>query len=323
MVFTIVSVQSVSGQTIQEPLHVDLGETLGFIMGQRFILNRIKDEYPALGLQVQKASLEFKAAFGIAEKNIKNALQDMLKDRYPEFVAMAEKQVKSILNSSQIKTLLSAAQLLGEVELRAKGNVPSPILETLLTYQFKDRPAGEFTKGYTRIFRTKGHPKAKGVDFQIRYPISWRPKEGERPNIIQKFTSENGRGLEMFLIMVKDIPLPPGYTLTQKDLDEFFVESELRGMVPDGGKFISAKPIVLDNHKGAMILFDQSAQRLDLTLTMRNLHFITIRGNKMIFIHCMVSATPGKESKLQEKFSRFESLFKMVANAFVIQEQYK
>jgi len=322
MAFTIVSVQSVSGQTIQESLHVDLSKTLGFIMGQRFSLNRIKDEYPALGLRVQKADLEFKTAFGIAEENIKSALKDMLKDKYSEYVARMKKQLKSTLSPQQLNQDI-AVLFLAEVESRAKGNVPSPILETLLTYQFQYRPAEEFTKGYNRIFRTKGHPKAKGIDFQIRYPISWQPKEGERPNIIQKFTSENGRGLEMFLIMVKDIPLPPGYTLTQKDLDEFFTESELRGMVSDGGKFISAKPIVLDNHKGAMILFDQSVQRLDLTLTMRNLHFIIIHGNKMVFIQCVISATPGKESKLQENFSRFELLFKMIANSFIIQEQYK
>lgn len=322
VLFTFFSVQSVSGQTIQEPLHVDLSKTLGFIMGQRFSLNRITDEYPYLCLRAQKANLEFKAAFGIAEENINKALQDMLKDKYSESIAMMEKKLKSTLSSQQLNQDI-AAQFLDEVESRAKGNVPSPILEILLTYQFKDRPAEEFTKGYNCIFRTKGHPKAKGVDFQIRYPISWRPNEGERPNIIQKFTSKNGRGLEMFLIMVKDIPLPPGYILTQKDLYEFFVESELRGMVPDGGKFISAKPVVLDNHKGAMILFDQSVQRLDLTLTMRNLHFITIRGNKMIFIQCMIFVTPNKESNLQEKFSRFEPLFKMIANSFVIQEQYK
>jgi len=197
--------------------------------------------------------------------------------------------------------------------------MPSPILETLLTYQFIDWPMEEFTLGYNRVFRTKNHPKAKDVDFQVRYPISWRPEEGERPNIIQKFTSENGRGLEGFSLMVMDIPIP----LTEQDLDDFFVEIELRGMTPEGGKFISAKPIVLDKHKGAMIIYEYTGQRVDITITTRNLWFITIYERKMIQIFCSVSALPGEESELQERFNRFEPLFKMIANTFIIQEQYK
>lgn len=74
----------------------------------------------------------------------------------------------------------------------------------------------------SRVFRTQGHPKAKGVDFQVRYPASWRPAEGERPNIIQKFVSENGRGLESIMLVVKDIPLPEDYKPTKRELDEFF-----------------------------------------------------------------------------------------------------
>lgn len=230
--------------------------------------------------------------------------------------------MNEILSTQQLNQEV-AARFITEVESRARGEMPSPILETLLTYQFMDWPTKEFMLGYNRVFRTKNHPKAKGVDFQIRYPISWLPEEGERPNTIQTFTSENGRGLEMFLLMVKDIPLPLGYTLTEQDLDDFFVESELKKMVPEGAKHVSAKTIVLDNHKGAMIIYDHIGQRLDIAITSRTLHFITILGGKMIWVSCYVSVLPGEESELQERFNRFEPLFKMIANSFIIQEQYK
>ena len=313
--------QSALSETSEAPLHADLGKALGFIMGQRFSLNRIKNKYPKLDLRVQKAELEFKSAFGIAEKNTEKALQDMLRDKYPEYKEKIEKQLESMLSSQKLDQDI-AVQFIDEVQSRSKGKIPSPILETLLTYQFKDRPVQEFESGYDRVFSSKEQPKAKGVDFQIRYPTSWRPEEGERPNVIQKFTSENGRGLEMFLIMIKDISLPPGYKLTQEELNEFFSEGTLREMVPDGGRFISAKPILLDNHKGAMVLFDQTAQRLDMTLKMRSLHFITVCDSKMIFIQCMVSNPPGKEMELKERFNLFEPLFKQIANSFVIQGQY-
>jgi len=310
--------QTVVAQTIEAPLYKDLSRTLGFIMGQRFTLNIIKAEYPNLALQAQVAESEFESSFSNAEKNIIYALQEILKEECPEFLEILEQQVNDLLSTQQLNQEV-AAKFITEVESRARGEIPSPILETLLTYQFIDWPIEEFTLGYNRVFRTKNHPKAKNVDFQIRYPISWRPEEGERPNIIQKFTSENGRGLECFLLMVRDNPIP----LTEQDLDDLFVESELKGMVPEGAKFISVKPIVLDKHKGAMIIYDYTGQRVDITITTRNLWFITIYERKMIQIFCSVSALPGEESKLQERFNHFEPLFKMIANTFIIQEQYK
>ena len=312
------NIQTVVAQTIEAPLYKDLSRTLGFIMGQRFTLNIIKKEYPNLALQAQVAEMEFESSFSNAEKNISYVLQEMLKEEYPKFLEMLEKQESALLSSQQFNKEV-ATNFIAEVESRARGEMPSPILETLLTYQFIDWPMEEFTLGYNRVFRTKNHPKAKDVDFQVRYPISWRPEEGERPNIIQKFTSENGRGLEGFNLMVMDIPIP----LTEQDLDDFFVESELKGMIPEGGKFISAKPIVLDKHKGAMIIFDYTAQRVDITIIMRSLVLITIYNGKMIWINCAVSALPSEEGELQERFNRFEPLFKMIANSFIIQEQYK
>src|SRR5262249_51320663 len=147
--------------------------------------------------------------------------------------------------------------------------------------------------------------------------------EGERPNIVQKFVSENGHGLEIILIMVKDIPLPPGYKITKKDLDDLFTDRELKELVPTGAIISTAKPIILDGQKGGMVIFDLATQRLDITLKTRNLYFITVRGNKMISVQCTVSAPPGKEVEIQERFSRFEPLFKWVGISFVIQEQYR
>ena len=72
-----------------------------------------------------------------------------------------------------------------------------------------------------------------------------------------------------------------------------------------------------------MVIFDHAMQRLDITLKFRNLYFVTVRRNKMIFIQGMVSAPSGKESQIQQRFNRFEPLFKLVGNSFILQEQYK
>jgi len=308
--------------TTKDPLYVDLSKTLGFITGQDYSLNRIKSQYPDLAARVKIAELEFNTSFGIGKKGVTKALQGILKEKYQENLKTMQAQIKEALSTQQL-THDIADGFIAEVVARAKGEIPSPILETLLIYEFENSPSEEFSRGYTKVFLTKDHPKSKGVNCQIRYPASWQAKEGERPNIIQKFVSQNGRSLEMFLIMVKELPLPPGYIISKQEMDEFFVESELKGLVPEGGSFISAKPIVLDNHQGGMIFFDHTLRRLDQTITSRNLNFVTILRNKMIFIQCMVFASPGKQNELKEHFNKFEALFKMIGNSFIIQEQYK
>jgi len=47
-------------------------------------------------------------------------------------------------------------------------------------------------------FDTKNHPKAKGVWATVRYPTGWQAKEGERPNIVQKFSGDYN---DMFVVL--------------------------------------------------------------------------------------------------------------------------
>lgn len=316
-----VRAQAPSGLNPQAPLEDDLGRALGFLLGQRITLNRVKAEFPDMASRARQAEAEFNLSFGTAETGIRNALQRMLGDEYPKFVAQAESRLQTALASRPV-TRETAGSFLAEVESRAKGSLPSPLLETLLTYEFMGRPAEEFARGYKRVFRTAGHPKARGVDFQISYPASWRPGEGERPNVIQKFVSENGRGLEMVMLMVKDLPTP-GYKVARADLEALFSEKELRGMVPAGGRLIAAKPIVLDGQKGGMVVFEQTLQRLAVSMTVRGVHFVTVRSGKMVSVQCMVYMRPGGDVDAPGRFGRFEPVFRLIGNSLVLNDRYK
>jgi hypothetical protein len=339
MMLTIAFVQNTFAQETKEPLYIDLGKTLGFIMGQRFSLNRIEVEYPALSLRVQKADLEFKSTFGIAEKNIEKTLRGLLKDKYPEYVAAMEKQLESTLMSQQISQHI-AAQFIDAVKSRAKGEIPSPMLETLLNYQFKERPANEFAREFKRIYRTKGHRKAKGLDLQIEYAKSWSQREGNRPNVIQFFSSNNGRGPAYALIMTRDLVKEAHGELTREDIkalktlegskelaSEVFSENSLREMANGIGmtnvRNINTKRIVIDRWPGAVLEFTGDQQHLDLTMTMYNRMYIAIYKNYMIFLQCQVAKLPSEtEDALKTKISQFAPLFHLMANSLVIQSQY-
>ena len=156
----------------------------------------------------------------------------------------------------------------------------------------------------------------------MQYPKSWRAKEGQRPNVIQLLTSENGRGLDSIVILIKDLPLPPGPTLSEQELSDFFSPQSMREMIPDGASFVTTKPVILDGQKGGMIVFDQIQQRVDMQLSLRALQFVTVYKDKIIFVQCMAATEGNGQKELVDRFTRVEPLFRLVANSFVIHDQY-
>ena len=329
--------QNTFGQTSNNRL--DLCKASGFIMGQRLSLNHIKTEYPSLSLQVKKVELEFQAAFGTAEKNIEKSLRDLLNDEYNEYNVTVKEQMQSNLQSQRISKEI-ALQYLDAVESRAKGQIASPILETLLHYQFEEKPAEEFIRGYKKTYRTKEHPKAKGLDLQIDYPISWSLREGKRPNIIQFFSSGNGNGPAYTEILIRNITKEAQGELTNEEIralaslegckelaSELFSESSLRDMVEGMGfanlRIITSKRVVLDNWPGAMIECIGDKQRLDFTFTMYNKMYYALYKNYLIFLSFQVSKLPDDTTDLlKARFSKFDPLFQLMANSLVIQSQY-
>ena len=50
-------------------------------------------------------------------------------------------------------------------------------------------------------YKSKSHPKAKGLNFQIKTPSGFEQKEADRPNIVQKWT----KGTATFMVLVKNL----------------------------------------------------------------------------------------------------------------------
>jgi hypothetical protein len=316
--------QPVWAQKVKSPVYVDLSQTYGYYRGQKLSVERIQKEFPNLSARASHAQMAFDLVFQSSYENIENELRKLLRQQWPTYKKQMHQKLTSTLGSTSI-SVTQADSFIRTVRLRAEGQIEPPILETLLAYnpEFQNNPAKELLRGFENTFRSKGHSKAKGVDFQIDYPKSWRVKEGKRPNIIKLFTSKNGHGLVSVILSVKNIPLPLGYELTDQEVDEIFSPQGLRETVPDGASFISAQPIILDNQKGGMVIFDQTLQRVDKKISFRSLQFLTIYRNKMIAIQCMVTTKTSNNSDLNKQFSRLEPLFRLMANSFVIQSQYQ
>ncbi len=318
----IISSSYLNGQ-IYSNYYEDLSKAYGFCIGQNYSLDRISTEFTDLSLEVQKSRLEFNSSFKSSFAEIENILKKNFSTKWSDFQRQMKKQINSSLATTRL-TKDQAISFIHQVRARAKGEIESPVLEILLINNptFKNCPEKEFLEGFTKSFRTKNHYKSKGVDFEIKFPMSWAIKEGIRPNVIKLLTSENGHGFDSIVLMVKEIPIEDNYSISEEELDYLFSKDVLKEMIPSGGKYISSKPITLDRQKGAMLIFQQDMQRMDLTLRMRALHFITIYKNKMIFIQCMTGLQKEKAHLLEKRFLKMKQLFWLVGNSFVIHSQY-
>jgi hypothetical protein len=215
-----------------------------------------------------------------------------------------------------------AAGFINDVEKRALGNgLSTPILETLLFFQFEEKPELEFMQGFTQTFKTKGHPKAKGSDWQIKVPISWKVIEADRPNIIKKFISDYGSGEESIMIMTQDLELPKDYKVSKEEINELFSEKEVIKMTPKGAKFISFNKVTIDNYSGGVMEVELKQTNEDdkSVISIRMVQYMFIANGKMY----LLQGTVNDDKDLASKMKKFTPLFKMVAKSIVENEQYK
>ena len=304
------------------PKYKRVGMTYGYLIGQEYKLNLIKEQVPSHALNAHIAELAFNASFGKAKEGITRFLIENLGQK--EYLAL-EKQILSRLETTLYEQPLNvqfASDFIKEVQNRANGNIESPILETLLSFRFLEAPQQELTHGYANTFRTKGHPKSKGTDWQVKIPKSWKAEEASRPNIMQIFKSEYGAGMQSIMLMVKDIPVAKGTEFSQDELNAFFSEKQMKEAVPRDAKFISFTKMNIENNIGGMLQFEQISERLDIKVKTRMVQFMFIRKNQLYSLQCTVSSDD-PTTDLSDDMKRFLPLFKLVANSVVVNDQYK
>ena len=305
----------------------DIGQTYGFYIGQAFSLDAIEQQYPDVAPRARIAKLQFDASFGSSVTNM-DAVMGRRGGEWSRVKTELRDKIATTLGS-QTLTSDSAKEFAEVVTKRAKGDIPSPVIETLLTFHpsYFSKPGSEFVDGFKTRFASDGSGKAKGIRFHLDHPKSWSSADGNRPNIVRKFVSQNGRGLEMIMVVVKSLPLPPGQKPTDKEIEEMVEEvatpKELKEILPDGASFVAGGPLKLDGRPGFFQKYSLKQQRLDFTVSSLAISYTVYYQTSMIQIHCQVSSEAKDDQSLKQRFDKFEPLFKLVANSFVIESQWK
>jgi len=190
-------------------------------------------------------------------------------------------------------------------------------MTTLVFAQNTDLQA--FSSGNKAKYSTKDHPKAKGINITVEYPSYWKLSEGERPNIVQKFSGDASDGItRMFLILIKDMPSEVSRMSAEDIAKEVFSGESLKDIVPPGGEFIKGEQTRYDGQPGAWAIFSINSQRAGMTMKMYTLQHMFIYGGKMVSIQCMVGGLEQAGGNLSQEFNNYVPLFQQIGNSIIV-----
>lgn len=182
--------------------------------------------------------------------------------------------------------------------------------------------AKAFIDGNRTAFSTLNHKKAKGVNMEFAYPKGWVAKEGEKPNVVQKFVSESG--LETAMITVKEIPVPAGTPkATEEDMKEFFAEDNLKGMIPEGATTIIAKQTKVEGLPAGMIEYSAKSERLGVVVETHSINFMIISGTNLVSVSFSVMGLPDSKTKVEDRVKEFRPIFMSMANTISLPDKWK
>jgi hypothetical protein len=166
-------------------------------------------------------------------------------------------------------------------------------------------------------YDTKHHAKAKGVWMTVRYPQPWQAKEGERPNIVQKFVGGYGGVNGILMVQIKSA--------------ETDIESECNGMSAKdwreafeepGITVLNPRPTRHENQPAVILDFSQSAERTGMSVHGYYRVMAVCYKRNLVMVWCgSVEAT--STQKVRENIKVLAPLCTQYFNSVVLMDKYK
>lgn len=310
---------TIFAMNINSSLVKGVAQTYGYVLGQEYTLSRIANDLPEMTIDVELARGQFNSAF----PDIKNKLETQLKQAlgeklFQETKANLQIKLTDTLGSQQI-TREIAESYFKQVKDRSKGEIESPVLEYLLAVKYSTNPVDEYRDGFRQRYETDGMGKSQGIKVNIQLPRSWLGKDGERPHIVQKWTSENGTGIEMILLDIRD---GEGYNPTKKYLEDFVRSGDVKNTVPDGSSYIASGNFTLEKQNGYWVQMSTSHERIGVKMYQKALMYQFFFRGKSIGIMCQSTGFENEKSKINDSFKLIQPLCQQVLNSIVLPQIY-
>jgi hypothetical protein len=319
--FLIATTTAVSAQRkYSEKEMSEMMGAYGFYLGQLTSANSLIKVHPSLSPAADKALNKWNLNYLSSIENITTELTAIYGNKFVEF----KKQMKAKMSETDYSSVSidDAKFAIQSIQDRANGNIPSPIIETLLSYNpiYQKNPDKEMINGFVKEYFTKESIKSKGVNIKLKYPKSWLAENGNRPHVIQKFTSNYGHGSTLALIMLTK----PKEPLSQTDIDILLSEEGMKSQIPENSKIISVNPnLTMDNFPAASITFYHVQSQMNLKFGMMTTFYIIYYKGCQISLMLTASSEQDNFDEAKNKYLTNKKLFWRIANNLTILSQYE
>jgi hypothetical protein len=321
---------------LTEPAIEEMVQAWSFCEGQALAVKKLQAEFPDLANRFELAQRKFEKQFRPACNNIELLIERQLgkwNELRGTLRTQLEKEMAPLVHDRE-----GALLTLDLLDRRTRGlDIDAPMVQALLYShpRYRENPSRELLDGYMQRYATDGKGKAKGVKFHLDYPQSWAAKEGDRPNIVQKFMSENGRGLEMAMVIVKSLPAEVQGISTEEWAQEFrrmVSAGELAQDLPGGFVYVEGAYHALDGAPGYVRKSRGIQKRVDGTLFSVLLEYTFCWNDRFMGLHFTTAVGHPADAvvdaeveaqKAEERFQHWKPLFHAMANKFVIDSKWE
>lgn len=304
---------------ITKNLLMDISRTYGYVTSQNLVAEKLKQKYPSKKYELYKAQNEFDLKFKSSIENMKKVFGKEWNNYQNMIMPKLIEEVNKINLDTSYKNGFA-----NEILLRTKGNIESPVIETLLMFKpnYQKYPSSEFSDGFKKRLYSENNPKAKGVNFHVDIPKSWKVKEGKRPNTLW-ITSNNNGYLEegdssvSFTFLVNELP-EKIHSLTTSDTKDFCDEIAKQGIVKEC--FSST----LENLPMIFARATMEIKRIRLSNKLEVANYAVFYKDKVIYLQGMVGTINNKltQKQLNKKYDKYVRLFDQIANSLVVKDMY-
>lgn len=182
----------------------------------------------------------------------------------------------------------------------------------------------DFAKGARSSYKTDDHPKARRLKMKFDYPSGWTAKEGERPNIVQRFVEPLTAGItRMCMITVKEFPPEVQAASSEPGmLDEVFLPENLRQMVPPGATVLDAQSTKYDGQPGGWLSYSIYAEAANMKLYSVSLNQTFSFQGKMAGLLCSVGGAAAESAKVDRAFQASIPLFQQMGASIVLPDKW-
>ena len=159
----------------------------------------------------------------------------------------------------------------------------------------------------------KDHKKSKDVNLKLKVPQGWEVKEGDRPNIVKKFTKDGNT----YLILIKDNMTffsrsESKELLSDKSLVNEFVEESVSFM--KNYEVIDKSVVTIDNYPSLTYKVRGKMEMTGITIPMIMRCWVVFHEDKIVFLQSM-----GIDNA---DFKALEQLYFLITNSVIFPEQY-